>query len=98
LVDATAISRVMPSVMEFFLAAAVLLVLAGLVWLSTGPRLGDLNRAGLAVFFGHRLTRRSGWFATDDRGVYVTQRGLAWILLTAAAACVWIGLLKLLIG
>lgn len=81
--------------MGFFVAAAVLVGLAGAQWLLAKPTAGEFNRAGLSMFFGRRATRRRGWFRTDDRGVFVVQRILAYTLLAAAAVCAWIGALSL---
>ena len=84
--------------MEFLVAAAIFLVFAAIQWLATGPALGGFNRAALSVFFGRRATRPGGWFKTDDRGVYVVQRVVAYVFLAAAVICAWIGILTLLIG
>jgi formate hydrogenlyase subunit 3/multisubunit Na+/H+ antiporter MnhD subunit len=87
--------RTMMSSVGFLVAAAILVGLAGVQWLFAKPAGGELNRAWLGMFFGRRATRRSGWFKTDDRGVYVVQRILAYALLAAAAVCMWIGVLAL---
>lgn len=84
--------------MGFFVAATALAVLAGLTWVSSGPRAGDLGRDVLTVFLGRRLVRGSRWWTTDDRGVYVAQRGWAYVCLAVAAILTWIGVLSVVIG
>lgn len=84
--------------MPFLVAAGVLVALAGVQWLASGPRSGDLGRDLLAVVFGRRATKRTGLFSTDDRGVYVVQRAWSYVLLAAAGTCAWIGILTVLIG
>lgn len=84
--------------MTFLLVAAILLVLAGGQWLLAMPGLGELNRSILTVLFGTRATRQTGWFKTDDKGVYVRQRSLAYVYLAIAGVCAWIGALSLLLG
>ena len=84
--------------MPFLVAAGILVALAGVQWLLSGPRPGDLGRGLLAVVFGRRAMRMTGLFSTDERGVYVVQRAWSYVLLAAAGICAWIGLLTVLIG
>ena len=84
--------------MEFLVVAGILLVFAGGQWYATSPGPGETNRAVLRVVFGARATRRTGWFKTDDDGVYVRQRSLAYVYLVVAGICAWIGVLSLILG